>query len=125
MAEIKRDLVKYVRDKAKSAYEKDDHCAICNATEELELHHFKGLSALLRKWLAAKKITINTADDIMAVREDFIEEHYDDLYNKVVTLCKNHHAKLHSIYGKDPGLGTAAKQARWVARMREKHGLAN
>jgi len=123
MAEIKRDLVKYVRDKAKSAYDKADKCQICDATEELELHHYKGLSALLRKWLTKNKITINTAEDIMAVREDFIKEHNVDLYEKVATLCKTHHARLHSIYGKDPGLGTAGKQERWVARMREKNDL--
>jgi hypothetical protein len=40
-----------------------------------------------------------------------------------VTLCHTHHLKLHSIYGKDPSLGTAKKQMRWVEIQREKHGL--
>ena len=60
---------------------------------------------------------------IQALRDDFIEEHHAELYEHTVTLCHTHHLQLHSIYGKDPGLGTAKKQARWVQIQREKYGL--
>ena len=44
---LKRDLVKYVRDKAKSQYKKDTECYICGSTENLDFHHFYGLTELL------------------------------------------------------------------------------
>jgi len=30
---------------------------------------------------------------------------------------------LHSIYGRNPSLGTATKQKNWVEIQREKHGM--
>ena len=48
------------------------------------------------------KISISTAEDIMGVRDHFIEEHMEELYDEAVTLCHTHHLKLHSIYGKRP-----------------------
>ena len=48
---LKRDLVKYVRDKAKSKYKKGTECFICGATENLDFHHFYGLTELLETWL--------------------------------------------------------------------------
>ena len=39
---LKRDLVKYVRDKAKSKYKKEAECYICGSTENLDFHHFYG-----------------------------------------------------------------------------------
>jgi len=122
MAELKRDLVKYVRDKAKSDYEKGTECRICGATEELDFHHFNGLTELLEKWLRGQKI--DTAEKIMEVRDDFIAQHHKELYEDTVTLCHTHHMKLHSLYGKRPILSTAPKQARWVEKQRDKHELA-
>ena len=53
---LKRDLVKYVRDKAKSRYKKQTECYICGSTEQLDFHHFYGLTELLEVWLKKKKI---------------------------------------------------------------------
>ena len=66
---------------------------------------------------------IQTAEEIMEVRDDFILEHTKELYDDAVTLCHDHHLRLHSIYGKRPKLFTAPKQSRWVERQREKYGM--
>ena len=121
--DLKRDLVKYVRDKAKSGYQKETQCYICGETESLEFHHFYGMTELLESWLKSNKITINSAEEIMKVRVTFIEEHPNELYDEAATLCKAHHMRLHSIYGKRPKLVTAPKQKRWVDKMRIKHGM--
>ena len=120
---LKRDLIKYVRDKAKSGYQKETQCYICGETENLEFHHFYGMTELLESWLKSNKITINSAEEIMKVRVTFIEEHPNELYDEAATLCKAHHMRLHSIYGKRPKLVTAPKQKRWVDKMRIKHGM--
>ena len=120
MPKLKRDVVKYVRDKAKSKYEKGTACEICDETEQLDFHHFYSLTPLLNQWLTKNR---HNPEYIQALRDDFIEEHHAELYDHTVTLCHTHHLKLHSIYGKDPALGTAKKQMRWVEIQREKHGL--
>ena len=120
---LKRDLVKYVRDKAKSGYKKETQCYICGETERLEFHHFYGMTELLESWLKKRKLTITSADEIMSLREIFIKEHYNEIYYEAATLCKSHHMRLHSIYGKRPKLVTALKQQRWVGKQRIKHGM--
>ena len=120
---FKRDLVKYVRDKAKSQYKKGNECYICGDTDNLDFHHFYGLTELLDTWLRKKNITIENEQDILDVREQFIAENHEKVYNKTVTLCHQHHLRLHSIYGKRPKLITAEKQARWVGKQREKYGM--
>ena len=120
---FKRDLVKYVRDKAKSQYKKGNECYICGDTDNLDFHHFYGLTELLDTWLRKKNITIENEQDILDVREQFIAENHEKVYNKTVTLCQQHHLRLHSIYGKRPKLITAEKQERWVELQREKHGM--
>ena len=121
--DLKRDLVKYVRDRAKSKYQKSTDCFICGSEENLDFHHFYGLTELLDIWLVKNKIIISTAEDIMDVRDTFIEEHMTELYDEAVTLCHTHHLKLHSIYGKRPKLVTAQKQKRWVGKQRDKNGI--
>lgn len=118
---FKRDLVKYVRDKAKSQYKKGSECYICGNTESLDFHHFYGLTELLETWLSIKNIVIEDEQDILDIREQFIGENLDKVYDKTVTLCHLHHLRLHSIYGKRPKLFTAEKQARWVEKQRDKH----
>ena len=118
MPKLKRDPVKYVRDAAKSKYKKGSSCEICGATTKLDFHHYYSLTPLLKKWLLDNK---HNPDYIQALRDDFIEEHHEELYNDTATLCRMHHLKLHSIYGKDPSLATAKKQMRWVEIQREKH----
>ncbi len=120
---LKRDLVKYVRDKAKSKYKKATDCYICGATENLDFHHFNGLTELLESWLKKKQIQVTEEEDILNLREQFIAEHRTELYDEAVTLCHEHHLRLHSIYGKRPKLVTAKKQIRWVGIQRDKHGM--
>ena len=121
--DLKRDLVKYVRDKAKSKYKKGTECHICGSTENLDFHHFNGLTELLEWWMKKEKITIETEEEILALRETFIEENYDEVYNQAVTLCHMHHMRLHTIYGKRPKLQTAKKQQKWVEIQRDKYGM--
>ena len=119
---LKRDLVKYVRDKAKSKYKKDTHCYICGSTENLDFHHFYGLTELLESWFKENDITVKTEDEILELREIFIKENEDKVYKQAVTLCHMHHRKLHNIYGKRPKLITAQKQQTWVEIQRKKYG---
>ena len=56
---LKRDLVKYVRDKAKSQYKKDTECYICGSQENLDFHHYNGLTELLDIWLRKNSIAKN------------------------------------------------------------------
>ena len=121
--DLKRDLVKYVRDKAKAKYQKGTECFICGSNENLDFHHYYGLTELLDIWLRKNKLAISTAEEIMDVRDTFIAEHMVELYDEAVTLCHTHHLKLHSIYGKRPKLVTALKQKRWVGKQRDKHGM--
>ena len=120
MATLKRDPVKYVRDKAKSKYEKGSECYICGETDNLDFHHYHSMSPLLHQWI---KKNNKPMEYIVAWREDFIEEHWKEIYEDTVTLCHTHHLRLHSIYGKDPALSTAKKQERWVEIQRDKHGM--
>ena len=126
MKKLKRDPVKYIRDRAKSKYEKGDSCEICDATQQLDFHHFYSLSPLLKSWLKEKqKIRPEhyTDEYIIIWRDEFIEEKWAELYEYTVTLCHTHHLQLHSIYGRNPDLVTAKKQMRWVEIQREKHGM--
>ena len=120
---LKRDLVKYVRDKAKSKYKKDTHCYICGSTENLDFHHFYGLTELLESWFKENDITVKTEDEILELREIFIKENEDKVYKQAVKLCHMHHRKLHNIYGKRPKLITAQKQQNWVEIQRKKYGM--
>tara|TARA_S200000501_G_scaffold128023_1_gene120962 strand:+ start:1188 stop:1562 length:375 start_codon:yes stop_codon:yes gene_type:complete len=120
---LKRDLVKYVRDKAKSKYKKEAECYICGSTENLDFHHFYGLTELLESWMKNKDITVETEEEILELREVFIRENEDKVYKQAVTLCHMHHLRLHNIYGKRPKLITAKKQQRWVEIQRNKYGM--
>ena len=112
--ENKRIAVKHVRDKAKAAYDKQDHCCICGTQEDLELHHFHSITILLESWANRKHYDISTDAGILEVRDEFIAEHHDELYKQVRTLCNKHHVSLHRIFGKAPPPGSAERQARWV-----------
>ena len=91
MPQLKRDVVKYVRDKAKSKYEKGSACEICGATEALDFHHFYSLAPLLRKWLKENKLN---PEYIQALREDFIEQHKAELYDYTATPVSYTHLTL-------------------------------
>ena len=120
---LKRDLVKYVRDKAKSQYKKTSSCYICGSNTDLDFHHYYGLTELLETWIKQNKIIINSEQDILDLRESFIDENRAEVYEYTTTLCHTHHLRLHSIYGKRPQLITAQKQKRWVEKQREKYGM--
>ena len=117
----KRIPVKWVRDKAKSAYEKQAKCYICGSTSELELHHLHSITWLLESWASKNKIDISTDEAILAVRDSFISSHYTEIYELVYTLCNRHHVQLHGIYGKSPSPSSVAKQKRWIELQCEKH----
>jgi len=87
---LKRDLVKYVRDRAKSKYNKGTECTICGETEELDFHHYYSLSPLLHRWVAKNRLN---PEDVMDFRDRFIEEHNEEMYEQAVTLCHKHHLK--------------------------------
>lgn len=120
MAELKRASVKYIRDRVKSNYNKGPACAICGSEELLELHHYNSVAEMFNAWERNNNLSIVTAEDIIKVRDDFIEQHWSQLVDQCVTLCSKHHALLHKIYGKNPKLSTAPKQGRWVEKQRLK-----
>jgi hypothetical protein len=113
--------VKWVRDKAKAAYEKKDFCYICGKTHDLELHHLHSVTTLLNRWADRKGYDISTDDGILAVRDEFIEEHRVELYDLVYTLCNQHHVSLHSVYGKAPTLGSEQRQGTWIEKQKAKY----
>ena len=115
-----RISVKWVRDKAKKAYEKQDHCYICGTNVDLELHHLHSITVLLNTWAAVKNYDISTDEGILEVRDEFIEEHRKELYDMVYTLCNPHHVKLHGVYGKAPPPNSVDKQARWIEKQKTK-----
>ena len=117
----KRIPVKWVRDRAKSAYEKQTTCFICGSQQDLELHHLHSITVLLERWAQAQGYDISTDEGILAVRDEFIEQHRVEIYDQVYTLCNRHHIQLHGVYGKTPQPGSEPKQARWIQLQREKH----
>lgn len=126
MKKLKRDPIKYIRDRAKSKYEKGSECYICGTQNKLDFHHFYSLSELLKVWLRDKKKQRPehyTDEYIVVWRDEFIEDCWKELYEDTVTLCHGHHQDLHAIYGRNPTLPTAKKQMRWVEIQREKHGM--
>ena len=118
--DLKRDIVKYIRDKAKNKYEKGSECYICGSDVKLDFHHFYTLSPLVHKYVKDKKLL---PENILSFREDFIQDHWAELYEHTVTLCHDHHLALHKIYGRNPSLAMATKQKNWVEIQREKHGM--
>lgn len=121
-SELKRYPTKYLRDYCKSKYNKGTECEICGNIEELHFHHFHTISILVNTWFEKHQDRPSTEEEVFAWREKFEREHQTELYDDAATLCKEHHEKLHKIYGKNPALATAKKQARWVQKMKDKYG---
>ena len=109
-----RIAIKWIRDRAKKAYIKEESCFICGTSEDLELHHLHSLTILLETWAERKGYDITTDEGVLEIRDEFIEQHHTEIYDMVVTLCNNHHTKLHSIYGKAPLPSSVDKQKRWL-----------
>jgi hypothetical protein len=116
----KRIPVKWVRDRAKAAYDKKDCCYICNTSQELELHHTHSITLLLNAWAERKSYDISTDEGILAVRDEFISDYRKEIYDDVYTLCNKHHVKLHGVYGKAPSLASAPKQNNWIEIQKSK-----
>jgi len=118
----KRLPVKWIRDMNKRRYEKGTECVVCGTDQLLEFHHFYSLTLLFEKWLKVKGFVVNTDDDVLAIRDQFSEEHKREIFDEAVTLCKSHHALLHKVYGITPALHTADKQRRWLGIQAKKFG---
>jgi hypothetical protein len=116
----KRIPVKWVRDKAKAAYNKKDTCYICGSTVDLELHHTHSMTLLLTEWAYKMGYDISTDEGIVEVRDEFIATYHKEIYNDVYTLCNSHHVDLHGVYGKSPSLLSASKQGIWIERQKTK-----
>lgn len=124
MDTLKRFPIKYIRDYIKKDYKLKDECFICGTTNTLELHHLYSVSELFSKWCISKKIkSIESVDLINKLRVEFSEDEKDLLSNKnLFTLCKNHHIRLHTIYGQTYANHLVPKIKNWLLVQREKHG---
>lgn len=116
-----RIAIKWIRDKAKAAYEKKDTCGICGTKEDLELHHLSSLTLLLNKWARENHYDISTDDAVLQIRDEFIDTHKKEIYDEVYTLCNKHHQNLHSVFGKSPALTSAPNQLRWIEKQKAKY----
>ena len=123
MSTLKRIPIKYVRDRAKSRYGKDTSCFVCRSDKDLDFHHLYTVDILFDNWLKERKIKIESAEDVIAVRDEFIETHYFEMFEYAKTLCKTCHKRLHTVYGQRPPLSTAQKQERWLEKQRIKHNV--
>lgn len=118
MNRLKRDPVKYIRDRIKSKYKKGSSCRICGSTENLEFHHFHSVAEL---WKGFKsQVPHSTVEEMEVARDLFLGEFEEEMLHATVTLCAYHHARLHKVYGKHPPLRTAGKQEAWVEKQRTK-----
>jgi len=117
---LKRFPIKYIRDRAKSAYVKEEICYVCDVDQPLDLHHVYSISELFKRWCRERKVVIKTLDDILDHRDDFIAEHHKEIYEDVRTLCKTCHLRLHKLFGQHPPLPTAPKQLIWLDKLKVK-----
>lgn len=124
MAELKRELVKYVRDFIKKDYKLRDCCYICGSTAKLELHHLYSVSELFNKWCVRNNIkAITTEEQILELRVRFAEDCATDLNNaNLYTLCSDHHKRLHNLYGQTYPNFMATKIKAWLEIQKDKHG---
>lgn len=119
MATEKRTLVKVIRDGVKSKYTYASECAICGASDNLELHHYFTIFFLLEKFMKTHKEP-TSEEEYKLFREEFIMQYREELVNETVTLCEDHHTLLHKLYGSKPSLVTASKQKLWVVKQYNK-----
>lgn len=115
MSELKRELVKYVRDYIKRDYKQRDFCYICNSIEKLELHHLYSVAELLDQWITKKGLIVTTAEEIMDLRISFYEDNKKELaQDNLYTLCKKHHERLHHFYGQRYPNVMIVKIKNWI-----------
>ena len=117
----KRDVVKYVRDGIKQNYKKQDYCAICQASNDLELHHYQTVKLVVDQFITTNNLPQpETEDECISIREQIYKEQWYQLVLDTVTLCQGHHKELHRIYGVTPLLNTADAQRNWVQKQHDK-----
>jgi 5-methylcytosine-specific restriction endonuclease McrA len=123
MSDLKREVIKMVRDFIKKDYKIRDCCYICGSTTQLDLHHIFSLSELFNTWVDKNKIKLNnTEEQIKELRVTFATECADRLSNdNLYTLCKIHHLHLHNIYGQRYSNHMAIKVRNWIELQRTKH----
>ncbi len=124
MAELKREIIKYLRDYLKKDYIGQGNCFICEKKENLELHHLYGLSELFNTWCEQNSIDkITTVKEINRLRILFAEDEKEKLSNKYLyTLCKPHHTRLHTLYGQRYENRQVPKILRWIGIQKDKYG---
>lgn len=115
-----RVKTKWIRDGVKSNYKRGTECEICSTAEDLEFHHYTTLSLLLDTYCREQGITLETDEDVLAMRDAFYQAHWHEVVEHAVTLCASHHKMLHKIYGKQPAISTSQKQVVWVQRQKDK-----
>lgn len=125
MAELKREVVKMVRDYIKKDYKSRDCCYICSSKDNIELHHLYGVSELFNTWIDKNKIKLdNTVEQIVALRVSFAQDNSAALSNQnLYSLCKKHHVLLHSIYGQRYSNNMAPKVKNWLEIQKVKHAI--
>lgn len=124
MSDLKRELVKYIRDYIKKDYKLRDCCYVCGATTDLELHHLYSVSELFNQWCVKHKIReISTADEIKALRVTFSSDCATELSNdNLFTLCGFHHKRLHNLYGQTYSNHIVPKIKNWIELQKSKNG---
>jgi hypothetical protein len=85
----KRDAVKWIRDKAKSAYQKKGTCFVCGGVEDLELHHTHSMVLMMREWCGERGYPLNTDEDVLKIRDEFIKAHHREIYEEVYTTSSS------------------------------------
>lgn len=123
ITKAKRPQVKWVRDGMKSNYKEREPCFICGSTQNIELHHIYSVSELWNTWLREKRIEITCDDDVISNRKQFEADNEQFLNNdNLYSLCKQHHLRLHQIYGKSYSNYMGERVRTWIYKQREKYG---
>lgn len=122
MAELKRAVIKYIRDFIKKDYKLRDKCYICNSENNLELHHLYSVSQLFEQWCSKNNIkSVDTVEQITELRVIFAEDCKESLSTEnLYTLCSDHHKRLHNIYGQNYSNHLVPKILNWLEIQRNK-----
>lgn len=116
----KRDAISIMRDGIKAQYKRGCQCAICDTSENLELHHYSTVALLVKNFAKEFQLDFTDEEVVLSNRDKFYQQHWHELVEDTVTLCVLHHQLLHKVYTKEPPLFSAKKQKAWVEKQREK-----
>jgi 5-methylcytosine-specific restriction endonuclease McrA len=124
MSDLKRELVKYIRDYIKKDYKLRDCCYVCSITSNLELHHLYSVSELFSLWCTKNGIRdISTETEIKTHRVQFAIDYAEQLsHDNLFTLCGKHHKQLHNLYGQTYSNNMVPKIKNWIELQKVKHG---